>query len=132
MTRKVIFNGVMYESTEKQVIGFHGSKVKFNSFDPKLGIYWFSNKPEHAASQGEFVYKAKLTMNNPYKWREGDIEPEEPEFTRQLIEGGFDSCIAPSNIGDVDYIVYSVNQIQLLRLDASPLHVKNMDSIYMY
>lgn len=118
---RYLYRGQLFESVENVKVAYHGSPYKFDHFNPNIGAYWFTNKPIYAASEGKYIYTAKLTMNNPYQWVQGDLEPDDPTFIRDLKAKGYDSCIAPSNIGDVDYIVYSVNQIQIVNMKVNEI-----------
>lgn len=111
---KYLYRGQLFESVENTIVAYHGSPYKFDRFKPTLNAYWFTDKPEYAASEGEYVYSVRLTMNNPYRWVQGDSEPDDPEFISKLKADGYDSCIAPSNVGMIDYVVYSVTQIQII------------------
>lgn len=93
---------------------YHGSPRSFTKLDPSLGVYWFTDSDDAAATQGHFIYRARLSMQNPYQWVIGDDEPDEPAFIAKLKQNGYDSCIAPSNVGITDYIVYDVSQVKLL------------------
>lgn len=113
--QKYLFRGHLYESSENiPPVVYHGSPYKFSKFKPNLLSYWFSDSPEAAATKGEYVYTVKLKIVNPYNWTQDDYEPDDKRFISKMKYEGYDACIAPSNIGITDYIVYSADQIQII------------------
>lgn len=113
--QRFLFRGHIYESVENiPPVVYHGSPHKFTQFKPNMDSYWFSDDPASAATQGEYVYSARLKIVNPYQWVQGDDEPDDKRFISKMHYEGYDACIAPSNIGKTDYIVYSVDQIQII------------------
>lgn len=91
---------------------YHGTNSTFDQFDSTSSAYWFTPDQQAAQSQGNRVISATLDIKNPYRWQQGDPEPDTPAFINQLKSQGYDSIIAPSNISvDDDYIVFSPKQI---------------------
>lgn len=91
---------------------YHGTNSDFTEFSAQSNVYWFSDDAAAAQTQGKNVVAAYLNMENPYRWKQGDPEPDAKGFREQLMKQGYDGIIAPSNIGDYDYIVFNPTQIK--------------------
>ena len=109
---------------------YHGTNSDFTEFSAQSNVYWFSDDAAAAQTQGKNVVAAYLNMENPYRWKQGDPEPDAKGFREQLMKQGYDGIIAPSNIGDYDYIVFNPTQIKSAIGNAGTFDPSNPSILY--
>ncbi len=127
-----------------ELIGFHGSRKKFNQFSLKYfgqsdagqwgeGVY-FSNKKEVALSWGNIIYKCKLHFDKPFIVRNDDtrkidyflsLGETNKESTDKLKEMDYDGVISYSENWYINgesfeadqYVVFDPKDIEILEVE---------------
>ena len=120
---------VIDENGEPLVV-YHGTDVDFTKFNSKSGVYWFTDDELGANSEGTKLINTYLSIKKPYFWSVGDREPDAAGVKEKLTSNGYDGVIAPSNIGNVDYITFEPNQIKSATGNTGAFSTKNNDIRY--
>lgn len=114
---RYLYKGQIFESENIDgKLYYHASPRKFSAFNPNLKAFWFGDSPECVACEGKYIYTVKLNLGRSYYWKIGDAEPDDIEFINRLLNSGYNSCIAPSNICNTDYIVYDPTRIEIISI----------------
>jgi hypothetical protein len=107
----------LVESVQRGFSGivFHGSDETFRDFriDPIRGVY-FSGDENYARDYGKFVYRCRVSLDNPRVYSEDDANGDMEIDREALIGQGYDGRLVRYDNGDIDVIAFHRHQIEIV------------------